>query len=205
MAVDVLSVHSHGRPAEAVAPVEHAAGRDPGRRRADFVWTTSGDAADGRALVDRLVADLVLERIHTVAYVVPSEASWTLPLYRVAITTARRGWCIGLEAPRYWFITPEPAPLASLGTAASAAASARLDPEGITFVGSTYADVLPGVVLLDPQGERIEVDRVVTLADHAMSCSPAGFERGDRVHAAPRLGTPRGGSTDASRPLQARP
>ena len=29
----------------------------------------------------------------------------------------------------------------------------RLEPEGITFIGSTFADLQPGAVLLDPQGE----------------------------------------------------
>ena len=96
---------------------------------------------------------------------VRGEARWTLPLYEVAVTTARRGWSIGIEDARYWFITPEPVPLAGFGSAARAGVSAKLEPEGITFIGSTFADLPPGVVLLDPQGELIEVDRVVTLSD----------------------------------------
>jgi hypothetical protein len=107
------------------------------------------------SLVDRLVSDLALGRIHSVAFVVPSDESWTLPLYDVAIATARRGWRLGIEDVRYWFVTPEREPLA--------AASQGLEPEGITFIGSTYADVQRGVVLLDPQGESIDVDVVVSL------------------------------------------
>ena len=38
--------------------------------------------------------------------------------------------------------------------------------EGITFIGSTYADVRHGVVLLDPQDERIEPDRIVSLSEN---------------------------------------
>jgi hypothetical protein len=45
----------------------------------------------------------------------------------------------------------------------SIVAHERLEPEGITFIGSTYADVRHGVVLLDPQAERIEPDRIVSL------------------------------------------
>ena len=93
------------------------------------------------------------------------EARWTLPLYEIAITTARRGWSVGIADARYWFVTPEPVPLAGFGAAARAAVSARLEPEDITFIGSTFADLRPGVVLLDPQGEVLEVDRVVTLSD----------------------------------------
>jgi hypothetical protein len=114
-------------------------------------------------LVDHLVSDLESRRIESVAFVVTSDASWTLPLYDLAIATARRGWTLGIEDARYWFITPEPEPLASLGTAASDAVSKRLEPEGITFIGSTYPDVRPGLVLLDPQDESIAVDVVVSL------------------------------------------
>ena len=115
----------------------------------------------------RIVHDLITEfrlgRIRTVAFVVRGDVRWTLPLYELALATARRGWSIGIADARYWFVTPEPVPLAGFGSAARAAVSARLEPEGITFVGSTFADLRPGVVLLDPQGELLEVDRVVTL------------------------------------------
>jgi len=115
-------------------------------------------------VVDRVVADLALGRIRSVAFVVPGDLSMTTPLYEVAIATARRGWRLGLEDVRYWFVTPEPEPLAGFGNAAKVWAAERLEPEGITFVGSTYPEVRHGVVLLDPQGESIEVDRVVSLA-----------------------------------------
>jgi hypothetical protein len=105
---------------------------------------------------DHLVFELALGRIHSIAFVVPSDVSMTLPLYELAIATARRGWQIGIGDVRYWFVTPEPQPV-------SVAASERLEPEGIAFIGSTYPDVRHGLVLLDPQDERIEVDLVVSL------------------------------------------
>jgi hypothetical protein len=105
-------------------------------------------------LADRLVSDLESRRIESVAFVVTSDTEWTLPLYELAITTARRGWARGIQDARYWFITPEPEPV-------SDAVSQRLEPEGITFIGSTYPDVRPGLVLLDPQGESIEPDVIV--------------------------------------------
>ena len=126
--------------------------------------TTWFDGTSARSLlVDHLVCGLALGRIRSVAFVVPSDVSWTLPLYDVAIATARRGWRIGIDEVRYWFVTPEPEPLARLGTAVSIVASQRLEPEGIAFIGSTYPDVRDGLVLLDPQGESIEVDVVVSL------------------------------------------
>jgi len=106
-------------------------------------------------IADHLIAELETGHIESVAFVVPSDARSTVPLYDLAITTARRGWQLGIPAATYWFVTPEPEPLASLGP--------RLEPEGITFIGSTYGEVRHGVVLLDPQAERIEADRIVSL------------------------------------------
>jgi hypothetical protein len=123
------------------------------------------DEGRGARVVDDLITELRLGWIRTVAFVVLGEARWTMPLYQVAITTARRGWSIGIADARYWFVTSEPVPLAGFGAAAPAAISGELEPEGITFIGSTFADLRPGVVLLDPQGEALEVDRVVTLSD----------------------------------------
>jgi len=109
------------------------------------------------SIVDHLVAELRTGRIRSVAFVVQGENARTSPLYDLAITTARRGWQLGIAAATYWFVTPEPEPLASLE---------RLEAEGITFIGSTYADVRHGVVLLDPQAERIEPDRIVSLNEY---------------------------------------
>jgi hypothetical protein len=121
---------------------------------------------DRAPIADRLVAELGTGRIQSVAFVVPSDVEWTSPLFHLAITTARRGWQLGIPAARYWFITPEPEPLAGFGPAVAILAHERLEPEGITFIGSTYADVRHGVVLLDPQAERIEPDRIVSLNRH---------------------------------------
>jgi hypothetical protein len=130
------------------------------RLRAERRWLVRGRDKAGlapdhpepwRALVNGLVAELETGRIASVAFIVRSDVSWALPLYDVAITTARRGWSLGIPAARYWLITPEPQPLAALGA------------EGITFIGSTYAHVQRGVVLLDPQDVHIHADRIVTL------------------------------------------
>jgi hypothetical protein len=102
-------------------------------------------------IAQHLIAELRSGRIRSVAFVVPSDACWTLPLYELALTTARRGWQLGIPAATYWFVTPEPEP------------PANLEAEGITFIGSTYADVRGGVVRLDPRDERIEPDRIVCL------------------------------------------
>jgi hypothetical protein len=112
-------------------------------------------------LADHLVADLAVGRIRSVAFVVPIGVSTTLPLYEVALATARGGWQRGLEDVRYWIITPEPEPPESFTCASCGSARERLESEGIIFIGSTYPEVEHGVVLLDPQGETIEADQVI--------------------------------------------
>jgi hypothetical protein len=106
------------------------------------------------SIAQQLITQLQTGRIHSVAFVAPGDARSTLPLYDLAMTTARRGWQLGLPAATYWFVTPEREPPASL------------EAEGIKFIGSTYADVQHGVVQLDPQDERIEPDRIVSMNEN---------------------------------------
>jgi hypothetical protein len=82
------------------------------------------------AVIDHLVARLALGRVRSVAFVVPGDVTCTLRLYDVAIKTARSGWRIGVPHALYWFVTPEPSPLACYGAAMTAAAHQRLEPEG---------------------------------------------------------------------------
>jgi hypothetical protein len=125
------------------------------------------------AIIERLVGELERGHVHSVAFVVASEVTCALQLYEVAIRTARCGWIIAIPDALYWFVTPEPAPLARYGPAVSAAVRQRLEPEGITFIGSTYAEVRHGVVLLDPQGGCIEPDLTVTLHGRGFDVQPA--------------------------------
>jgi sulfide:quinone oxidoreductase len=115
------------------------------------------------AALTRLVSDLDCGDVRRVTFVVPSGASWTLPLYELAIMTARHGWALGIDDMQYWFVTPESDPLAICGARASRAVHAMLEPEGITFIGSTHAEVRAGAVLLDRGRERIEAERIVCL------------------------------------------
>jgi sulfide:quinone oxidoreductase len=138
-----------------------------------------------------LVCDLEKGDVRRVAFVVPSGASWTLPLYELAIMTARHGWAIGLDGARYWFVTPEPEPLAIFGPAASRAVHEMLEPEGISFIGSARAEVSEGAVRLDRRRERIEADRIVCLPlldgprTHGVPTDVDGFIRVDADGAVP--------------------
>jgi sulfide:quinone oxidoreductase len=118
---------------------------------------------DATEALTTLVSDLERGDVRRVAFVVPSGASWTLPLYELAIMTARHGWAIGIDGTQYWFVTPEPEPLAIFGARAGRAVHEMLEPEGITFIGSACAEVRQGALLVDRRQERIEPERIVCL------------------------------------------
>jgi sulfide:quinone oxidoreductase len=114
-----------------------------------------------------------------VAFVVPGGVAWSLPLYELAIMTARDVWSAGIDSVELTLVTPEERPLEIFGPEAASLVSELLTAEGIEFLGSTTADVRAGVVL---GGSRsIGVDQTVTLprpAGHRIPGLPtdeAGF------------------------------
>ena len=56
-----------------------------------------------------------------VAFVVPGGTVWPLPLYELAIMTARQAWSMGMDRVRFALVTPEERPLAMFGRAPSQA------------------------------------------------------------------------------------
>ena len=110
-----------------------------------------------------MLADLEQGYLQRVAFVVPAEATWTLPLYELALMTARQAWSMGMDRVRLTLVTPEDRPLAMFGAPASDALAELLDDHAIDFVGSSYPSVGRGYVIADPGGRRIDADRIVAL------------------------------------------
>jgi sulfide:quinone oxidoreductase len=109
-----------------------------------------------------LLDDLEHGSVQAVAFVVPPETSWSLPLYELALMTAREASSKGLDSS-FYLITPEQRPLAVFGPPVSHRVGGLLAAAGIEFIGSTYADPHEGSVRLDPGGRTLEVDAVVAL------------------------------------------
>ena len=142
---DALVVACGGRPVEAL----------PGA----LTFKGSDDSKAFRSLIDELEAG----RARLVAFAVPGDSGWVLPLYELAMLTSawlegRGGSDVGITV-----VTPEPAPLAQFGTTASDAVAALLVERGIEVIPDTYAvDVADGA-LRTTEGRIIPADRVVTL------------------------------------------
>ncbi len=108
-----------------------------------------------------LLADLEEGYAHRVAFVVPGSATWSLPLYELAIITARHVSGAGMDDVHLTFVTPERAPLELFGPEGSRVVAELLADEGIEFVGSVGAELVHNGV--EVGGRRIDVDRILTL------------------------------------------
>ena len=110
-----------------------------------------------------LIQDLEDGYVRRIAFVVPPGASWPLPIYELALMTAERAFDMCAKA-ELTFVTPEPAPLAVFGEEASADVAVLLAEAGISVRTGADADMPRCNALeLRPTGERLEVDRVVTV------------------------------------------
>ena len=123
--------------------------------------------AFGRAGTDErmhgLIQDVEGGYVKRIAFIVAPGVSWPLPLYELALMTAERafGTCAHVELT---FVTPEESPLALFGREASRDVAEMLDVAGIQLWTGAHPEIPErNVVELYPQGERLQVDRVVTL------------------------------------------
>ncbi|MEO8968961.1 MAG: FAD-dependent oxidoreductase [Solirubrobacteraceae bacterium] len=111
-----------------------------------------------------LLADLEEHWTSSVAFVVPPGTTWPLPLYELALMTARDVQAMGIDDTRLHLITPEATPLAIFGPHASQAVATMLDRAGVSFVGDTHAQqTADGRLALLPSDELLDADRVVAL------------------------------------------
>jgi sulfide:quinone oxidoreductase len=112
-----------------------------------------------------LLRDVEQGYVKRLAFLVPPGPAWPLPAYELALMTASMA-SDAQTGPQITIVTPEVAPLALFGRAATAAVAAELRAASIGFHGCSYADVEKGhavALVLHPGMRRIEVDRVVAL------------------------------------------
>jgi sulfide:quinone oxidoreductase len=112
-----------------------------------------------------LVQDIEGGYIGSLAFVIPGRMAWPLPVYELALMAAGRSFDMNL-ALAVTIVTPEDAPLAIFGKAASDAVGALLAARGIQIVTSAYAEVpRAGEVEIHPGERRVQADRVIALPE----------------------------------------
>jgi sulfide:quinone oxidoreductase len=109
-------------------------------------------------VVRELVREIAAGGAARVAFAIPSETSWALPAYELALLSSSH-----LGAARVCIVTPEAAPLQVFGAEASRAVRRLLADRDITFHGErTPVEVHGGILHTSPPG-GVPADRVVAL------------------------------------------
>ena len=122
---------------------------------------TFGEQGSGEAMRE-LVDGVERGAVRRVAFIAPTSIGWTLPIYELALMTARAARRSQIDAELV-LITREDRPLAVFGTQPSRTAAQWLRASGVEFIGAARADVRPGVVLLEPGQRSVPTDGVVAL------------------------------------------
>ncbi|HLH65711.1 MAG TPA: FAD-dependent oxidoreductase [Solirubrobacteraceae bacterium] len=127
-----------------------------------------------------LVQDLEAGYLRRLAFVVPSTVIWPLPIYELALMTARRAW-ESQQQVSIVLVTAEDAPLAVFGRAVSDAVGAVLDEHGIRTIASARCETpAPGRLSLRPGSRCLEVDQVVALPELFGPATPGVPKRDGR-------------------------
>lgn len=110
-----------------------------------------------------LVAGLEQGHSRSVAFVVPEECSWPLPLYELALMTADEVSGMRMGGVELHLVTPELSPLEILGPDAGAAVADLLEAAHITLHRGVSAAVHHGGHVETGYGDGLDVERVVAL------------------------------------------
>jgi sulfide:quinone oxidoreductase len=113
--------------------------------------------------IRRLLEEILAGEVGRVAFVVPSGAVWSLPIYELALMTAAYLAERELDHVELTLVTPEDEPLQLFGRAGSEAVRELLEERGIAVqTGSCPVELVDGELRLVPEG-TMAVDRVVAL------------------------------------------
>jgi sulfide:quinone oxidoreductase len=99
-------------------------------------------------LVHGLVCDLEGEHVRRLTFVAPAGATWTLPLYELALQTAERADDMCLQDAALTIVSHESAPLEAFGDSVSTEVQTLLDKRGIAFLGKQAIPASDRVVVL---------------------------------------------------------
>ncbi|MEA2471276.1 MAG: sulfide:quinone oxidoreductase [Thermoleophilaceae bacterium] len=126
----------------------------------------------------RLVREVSAGTVESLAFVVPSGVTWPLPLYELALMTARRASEAG-RAPELALFTPEKHPLAIFGEEGWKAIASELEAAGVRVRCSTETEVTPdGDVVIPLEETPMRFERVVAVP-RLEGKAPRGVPRDD--------------------------
>jgi sulfide:quinone oxidoreductase len=110
-----------------------------------------------------LIQDVEGGYVHKLAFLAPTPMPWPLPLYELALMTARRAYDMNVDVS-VTLATPEQSPLAIFGSPVSETVTRLLEENNILALTSAHAETPEmGQVSVHPGGRRFYVDRIVAL------------------------------------------
>jgi sulfide:quinone oxidoreductase len=141
-------------------------------------WWPGGDADSYGGLL-RDIDEGFAKRI---AIVIPPGAVWPLPAYELALMTIGEARAMGQSDVEVTVVTPEREPLTLFGAEATAALADELQAAGVALrTGAVARAADGGGLLLEPGGERLDVQRVLAIprivgpALEGLPCDEEGF------------------------------
>ena len=112
-----------------------------------------------------LIQDLEEGYVKRLVFVVPPRMAWPLPIYELALMSARRAYDMNVEVS-ITVLTPEEKPLAVFGGGASDAVGALLAENRIEVLTSAYCEIpSPGHIEVAPGDRKLDADRIVALPE----------------------------------------
>jgi sulfide:quinone oxidoreductase len=112
-----------------------------------------------------LIRDVEDGYARKLAFLVPTAMPWPLPIYELALMTARRAYDMNVEVS-ITLVTPEDAPLAIFGQKVSETVERLLEQHGILTIPSAHCETpAPGEVAIHPGRRSLYVDRVIALPE----------------------------------------
>ena len=116
-------------------------------------------------LMHGLIQDVEGGYVRRLAFIVPEQTGWPLPVYELALMTASRAYDMNIELS-ITIATPEAAPLAIFGLGASDAIRRLLEDSGIVTICSAHCEIPgPGRVEFRPRSRELHVDRIVAMPE----------------------------------------
>jgi sulfide:quinone oxidoreductase len=117
------------------------------------------------ALVEAVLDEVARGTVGRVAFALPGTATWSLPLYELALLTGTHIADHRLPGVDLTFVTPEDEPLAVFGGEVSATVAALLDERRIALVTGSYpTGFYDGVLMLVP-ARTVAADRVICMPE----------------------------------------
>jgi sulfide:quinone oxidoreductase len=130
--------------------------------RAPFADAITFGSEGSSQAIREMLAGLADGRAHSAAFVAPAMTGWLLPLYELALMTARELARSNIDWVELRLLTPEDRPLALFGGELSQSVGRLLDTAGIEFIHASFAKLDSGGMMYAAIGLPSS-DYVVTL------------------------------------------